>query len=153
MQRNHSELRRQYPDVISAEQLSKICHISKRKAKWLLENRVIPCEDTGKKTWRFLIRIDDVIDYLIKRDSNSLEVVALSGAFSSKSPEAYRAPVDLDSLLTYTQRLWHNEPDMLTVDSASRLSGRSPDTIYNWIKKGRLMSIYYMGRLFQKMIW
>ena len=54
----------EYPEVISADQLYRICHISKRKAKWLLEHGYIPCEDSGKKTRRYKIRLNDVIDYL-----------------------------------------------------------------------------------------
>ena len=42
-----------YPETISLEQLFCMCHISKRKARWLLENGVILCEDSGKRTRRF----------------------------------------------------------------------------------------------------
>ena len=146
MQKDYTYLRLQYPAVISSEQLTKICHISKRKAKWLLENGVIPCVDTGKKTWRFQISIDVVVDYLEKRDSNSLTVTAPPGIFSSKPHQKPAAPVDLAALRAYTQRLWRNEPDVLTVEEASRISGFSKDTIYHWIQRERLMSIRYMGR-------
>ena len=146
MQRDYTYLRTQYSDIISCEQLSKMCHISKRKAKWLLENGVIPCVDTGKKTWRFQISINAVIDYLAKRDANSLTVAAPLGIFSSKPTQKSAAPVDLVALQAYTQRLWRNEPDVLTVEKASRISGFSKDTIYKWIQNGRLMSIRYMGR-------
>lgn len=146
MQKDYAYLRQQYPAVISCEQLSKICHISKRKAKWLLENGVVPCIDTGKKTWRFQISIDAVVDYLVKRDANSLTVAAPPGIFSSKSHQKPASPVDLAALREYTQRLWRNEPDVLTVEEASRISGFSKDTIYHWIRKERLMSIRYMGR-------
>ena len=54
---DYSFLRDQYPEVITMDQLYRICHISKRKARWLLENGVIPCEDSGKKTRRFKIKI------------------------------------------------------------------------------------------------
>ena len=146
MQKDYSDLRQKYPAVISSEQLSKICHISKCKAKWLLENGVIPCVDTGKKTWRFRISIDAVIDYLAKRDASSLTVAAPSGMFSSKPYQKPASPVDLAALREYTKRLWRNEPDVLTVEEASRVSGFSKDTIYHWIHKERLMSIRYMGR-------
>ena len=146
MQKDYAYLRQQYPAVISCEQLSKICHISKRKAKWLLENGVVPCIDTGKKTWRFQISIDAVLDYLLKRYANSLPVAAPPGIFSSKPHKKTAAPVDLAALREYTQRLWRNEPDVLTVEEASRISGFSKDTIYHWIHKERLMSVRYMGR-------
>ncbi len=146
MQKDYSDLRQKYPAVISSEQLSKICHISKRKTKWLLENDVIPCVDTGKKTWRFQISIDAVIDYLAKRDANGLTVAAPPGIFSSKPNQKPTASVDLPALREYTQRLWRNESDVLTVEEASRISGFSKYTIYHWIHKKRLTSIRYMGR-------
>ena len=49
---DYGHLREQYPAVISKDQLYRICHISKRKALWLLEHGVIPCEDSGKQTRR-----------------------------------------------------------------------------------------------------
>ena len=52
MKSNYNLLRETYPAIISGDQLCRVCHISKRKAKWLLENGVIPCEDTGRKTRR-----------------------------------------------------------------------------------------------------
>ena len=61
---DYSALLKDYPPIISKDQLYRICHISKRKATWLLENGIIPCEDSGKKTRRFKIRIIDVIQYL-----------------------------------------------------------------------------------------
>ena len=53
MNRDYSALLMEYPEVISKEQVYRICHISKRKATWLLENGIIPCKDSGKKTRRF----------------------------------------------------------------------------------------------------
>ena len=48
MENDYSDLLREYPEIISADQLYRICKISKRKAKWLLDNGIIPCHDTGK---------------------------------------------------------------------------------------------------------
>ena len=62
MNRDYSALLMEYPEVISKEQVYRICHISKRKATWLLENGIIPCKDSGKKTRRFQVRTIDVIN-------------------------------------------------------------------------------------------
>ena len=78
MSTDYSILLEQYPEVVSKDQMYKICHISKRKATWLLENGVIPCQDSGKKTRRFQIRTIDIVRYLAKRDSNPQEVSTLS---------------------------------------------------------------------------
>lgn len=58
-----SYLYEKYSEYISAEQLYQICHITKRKAKWLLDNGVIPCHNSGKKTRCYRIRLKDVVDY------------------------------------------------------------------------------------------
>lgn len=36
-----------YPETISKEQLYKLCHISKRMAKFYLDNGMIACTNTG----------------------------------------------------------------------------------------------------------
>ena len=53
-----------YPKTINSEQLRIILGISKRKCAWMLQNGVIPCKDTEKKTRRYTIEITDVIHYV-----------------------------------------------------------------------------------------
>ena len=53
-------IRRAYPETISKEQFYRIAHISKATALHLLQNGLVPCKDTGKKTRRYTIRTDDV---------------------------------------------------------------------------------------------
>lgn len=52
------------PEVMTKEQFRIACHISKRKAKELLDNGIVPCEITGNKTWKYRIKKSDVLDYL-----------------------------------------------------------------------------------------
>jgi len=52
------------PEVMTKEQFRIACHISKRKAKELLDNGVVPCKITGNKTWKYRIRKSDVLSYL-----------------------------------------------------------------------------------------
>ena len=54
---------------ISLEQLYKMLHISKRKAAWMLQNGIIPCEIRPTKTHRYVIRMEDVQVYLRKKRS------------------------------------------------------------------------------------
>jgi predicted component of type VI protein secretion system len=71
-------LLKEYPSVINKNQLYRICHISKRTAKHLLDNGYIPCVNSGKKTRKYKIELTDVIKYLEARD---------------KTPEVFAAPV------------------------------------------------------------
>lgn len=85
METEYSYLYESYPEIISADQLYRICHISKRKAKWLLDSGRIPCQDSGKKTRRYKIRIDDVVSYLRTLETAPETVAAPVGLFNSKS--------------------------------------------------------------------
>ena len=55
------------PEIITKDQLYKICHISKSTALYLLRSGKIPCEYNGKKTRCYKIKKKDVIKYLENR--------------------------------------------------------------------------------------
>ena len=67
-EKKYDAIRRAYPETISKDQFYRIAHISKATALHLLQNGLVPCKDTGKKTRRYTIRTDDVITYLIDRE-------------------------------------------------------------------------------------
>ena len=123
------------------------CRISKRKALWLLENGVIPCEDSGKKTRRFRIKPEDVIDFLERRDAGDLDVILPQGIFSSVShPVCWpRTYLDSEELCTFILTEWDGQPDMLTVKEAAELCGYSAHTVSGWLRKGSVASIAYHG--------
>ena len=122
---DYGSLRESYPATISMDQLYRICHISKRKARWLLEQEIIPCVDSGKKTRRFSIQLEDVITFLERRDTGLLEDAIPRGAFSGGSRPVCPARRALDEarLCSYLLKRWQGCPDMLTVHQASELCG------------------------------
>lgn len=69
---DYDELKKVYPKFITKEQLYKIAKISKNHAKQLLDYGIIPCEDTGKKTHKYIIALKDVIRYLELRDEGNV---------------------------------------------------------------------------------
>jgi len=104
---DYSFLHDQYPEVITMDQLYRICHICKRKARWLLENGIIPCEDSGKKTRRFKIKLDDAIEFLEYRDAGLLDDQMPVGIFSSVSPaEQPRTRLDNGGLRAFLLDRW-----------------------------------------------
>ena len=80
--KKYEELRKQYPEYISKIQLYQICGISPLSATYLLQNGIIPCIDTGKRTWRYRIALEDVITYLKKREKTGSMIPR--GAVSSR---------------------------------------------------------------------
>ena len=113
---DYEYLRQQYPETISMDQLYRICHISKRKAKWLLENGIIPCTDSGKQTRRFQIHLDDVITFLECRDAGLLQGDIPTDIFSSgeRTLEKPRHLLDSEELRAFFLERWADFPDVLT---------------------------------------
>ncbi|MEA5040630.1 hypothetical protein SDC9_76665 [bioreactor metagenome] len=138
-------LREEYPETISMEQLYRICHISKRKALWLLEHDVIPCEDSGKQTRRFRIQLKDVINFLIKRDAGELDAAIPCGAFSSSSHSKPYTYLDSETLFSLLIERWQDAPDMLTVKLAEALCGYGTTTMNRWLQLGHVRGVSYYG--------
>ena len=51
------------PDELTMEQFYKLCHVSKKTARYLLCSGKIPCKYTGKRTHSYTIRKGDVIAF------------------------------------------------------------------------------------------
>ena len=56
------------PEILSKEDLCRICHIAKKTALHLLRSGRVPCEFSGKKTRCYRIRKSDVQNYLNRRE-------------------------------------------------------------------------------------
>ena len=145
---SYEYLREQYPEIISKDQFYRICRISKRKARWLLENGIIPCEDSGKQTRRFRIRLEDVITFMEQRDAGLLQDEIPVGIFSSGSHSSAQPRQTLDSgaLCGFLLERWADAPDMLTAQQAASLCGYGPATINAWIGKGLVTAVQYRRR-------
>lgn len=145
MKTDYSYLLEEYPETISMDQLYKICHVSKRKAKWFLEHGVIPCEDSGKKTRRFTIKLANVIVFLEKRDAGKIKKMPPPGIFASQHPNRSTNYVKVGSTAfsAFLKCQWQREPDALNVEQAGKLLGYTASTVTKWIRNGKLKAIPY----------
>jgi len=146
--RKYEKLRDKYPEYISLDQLYKICKISKRSAQYLIEHRIIPSTDTGKKTWRYKILIDDVIDYLRHRDRYGSMIPC--GAASSRSNKtagdcksfAYIIPPrQIGEIAEYFTHIYADYDDILTTDDIADMTGLNRSTITKMLKAGHIKSM------------
>ena len=139
MATDYTYLYEEYPEVISADQLYRICHISKRKAKWLLEHGYIPCEDSGKKTRRYKIRMNDVIDYLRTLEAAPDLVATPVGAFNVKRKQLNPvAQICQKEFQRFLYNIWTDEADILRISDVQVLLGYSAGTIRQWILRKEL---------------
>ena len=77
------------PDEITKEQLYKLLHVSKRKAKWMLDEGIIPCVNRGTKTHTYLIRMEDVRIYLSRSDAERQRELP-TGQFNAHPVKSHR---------------------------------------------------------------
>lgn len=147
MTTDYSDIIQSYPPIITLEQLYKICHISKRKAKWLLETGLIPCQDSGKKTRRFKIRTEDVVTYLTERTINPDKYNAPTGTFNSNKdthPKQYSCnrtrlfAIDESRYYAYISSLWYDLPDALTTAEIQACTGMKRKTIIQWFEETKV---------------
>ncbi len=138
------ELKRQFPKTMSKDQFYRVAHISKATALYLLQNSLVPCEDTGKKTRRYTIKTDDVIVYLKDREIRPDFYKAKSGWYSGtagkqKPPEEAIAPQlspeNRKLLVQYLSRLMKPFDDLITVKEMAEFTGYNTTTVINWCNK------------------
>lgn len=136
------------PDVITKDQLYRICHISKSTALYLLQSGKIPCEYTGKRTRCYKIKKQDVIAYLQDRKVFPESYSAPAGWYSGSYPVKMQReipPIVREDMHEYYKELLSKYPDVLTVDDVVKLTGYVKTSVNNWCRKGHLKSFKKNG--------
>ena len=141
-------------EIISLEQLYKMLHISKRKAAWMLQNDIIPCEVRNTSTYKYSIRKADVLAYLEKNDQEKRREIPV-GIFSTKKANNPHSSEPQDSehegcfdyinlKLRGKERTMFKQmleeqlqdvSDVLTIDEGASLMGYNTKTILRYIQK------------------
>lgn len=138
-----------YPKTISKDQMYKICHISKSTCLYLLEKKLVPCIDTGKKTHRFHIRIEDVINYLEDRETDPQKYVKpKSKKIQKPCPlfwNIYALP-DIDNdfkdyMKHYYEILLREFPEVLETLQITAITGYAKNSVMKWGDSGKLWRV------------
>lgn len=154
-------------EIISLEQLYKMLHISKRKAAWMLQNGIIPCEIRNTPTHKYAIRKEDVLAYIAKSEREKRSEI-LVGIFNAKKTNNPRRTESQDSdcggyfddthyKLRGKERARFKEmldnllsavPDSLTVDEVAEVTGYSRTTILRYVRKKYIYAVNIMGKYY-----
>jgi hypothetical protein len=148
--KKYESLRKQYPEYISLDHLHRICRIAKRSARYLVENGIIPATDTGRKTWRWEIAIDDVIEYLRRRDKVGSMIP--TGAVNSKKNKNYATgnrssfgqivqPGQERTVAQYFAHICAEYCDVLSTDDIADIIGLQKNSILRLLKAGHIKSL------------
>lgn len=134
-----------YGEVLTKEQMRIVCHISKRKAAYLLQSGLVPCINTGKKTHTYIIKKTDVIDYLCNRiDHPWMYQVKQSNAahkrikFPIKQFPSIFDVISEKRMRMYFRRKLLEYPDILTAAQIEIITGYCENTVRAWLAKGEL---------------
>ena len=136
------------PEVITKEQLWRLCHISKSTARFLLKSGKIPCHNSGKKTRCYRILKSDVIAYLEDRERcpefymASKNWYATNGKCSSES----QAPVIREDLHEYYSYLLKSKPDVLSGEDVSKVCGYCKTTVNRWCRENLVKHFLINGQ-------
>ena len=135
-----------YPKTINSEQLRIILGISKRKCAWMLQNGVIPCKDSKKKTRRYTVEITDVIHY-VNTVSENPHAYFIPPIFSAKkSTSEIRYPNELrEDFSEWLIKRWCHRKDTLTPKEIEKLLGYEHESIRRWINRGHLKCVKAQG--------
>lgn len=136
------------PDVITKDQLYRICHISKSTALYLLQSGKIPCEYTGKRTRCYKIKKEDVIAYLQDRKVFPESYSAPAGWYGGSYPVKMQReipPIVREDMHGFYKELLSKYPDVLTADDVVKLTGYVKTSVNNWCRKGHLKSFKKNG--------
>lgn len=133
------------PDILTKEQFYKLCHISKKTARFLLESGKVPCTNSGKKTRCYRIRKTDAMAYLQDREICPENYKAIPGWYIEGCKSTGK-PIQLDEippellkyLPAYYTELLEHESDVMTTDDISRFTGYSKCAVNGWVKRGHL---------------
>lgn len=153
MRKKYDTLREQYPEYVSLDQLYRICRIAKRTALYLIQHEIIPAIDTGKKTWRYKIALDDVITYLRRREQ--LGSMIPPGATSSRTKYPKKPRRTFASLIIqgeesaiaeYFSFIYNDYPDVLTTLDIVEMTGFAKRTVLQLLKDGEIDALRVGGR-------
>ena len=154
-------------EIISLEQLYKMLHISKRKAAWMLQNGIIPCEIRNTPTHKYSIRKEDVLAYMAKSEREKRKEIPV-GIFNAKKTNNPRRTEshdsdcagyfdDTQSKLRGKERVRFKEmledllsavPDTLTVDEVAELTGYHRRTILRYVQRKYIYGVNMMGKYY-----
>ena len=154
-------------EIISLEQLYKMLRISKRKAAWMLQNGIIPCEIRNTPTHKYSVRKEDVLAYMAKSEREKRKEIPV-GIFNAKKTNNPRRTEsqgsdcggyfdDTNYKLRGKERARFKEmlenllsavPDTLTVDEVAELTGYNRKTILRYAQRKYIYGVNMMGKYY-----
>ena len=134
-------------EMMTMEEFYRLLHISKRRAAWILQAGLVPCEDRGSRTWRYRISRQEALAFQTMFQAHPERYSPPPGRFSSTAGKQKR-PVpcvrreELTAALTVR---WSALPELLDSAGISACTGYARSTVSSWVRTGRLPACRLRG--------
>ena len=139
MEEKYRKLKKSNPEYISKEKLCKICKISKKSAAYYLENNLIPNENNGKATHKYMIKMTDVIAFLMDKEEYPAKYRV--GYPPEQKLRIDKSQYDTDQLKAFYTKKLSEYPDMLFISEISEITGYPHKRIVAWIQNEKIFSL------------
>lgn len=139
--------------TITAEEACQILHISKRKCAWMLQNGMIPCKDSGKKTRRYAILLNDVLAFKTDYETHPEKyfILVMFTADKTQKPgkrhQYYLSPDEVPhDFRDWLADEWYDLNEILMPKELEKILGYDNNSIRRWINRKWLKSIFAHGK-------
>ena len=152
MMNRHETLKNQYGDFLSLDELSRVCKIAKRSARYLVTNGIIPAIDTGKRTWRYKIAVADVALYLDRREKmgSMIPPGAATSRYRDRKPQTISTRKSFSQMVAegqeaeigeYFSHIYAEYGEVLTTPDIVDMTGLEKSTVLKLLKNGKIKSV------------
>lgn len=157
LEAHFKEIKKQYPKTMSKDQLYRVAHISKATALYLLQSGAIPCKDTGKKTRRYTIKTDDVIEYLRQREicpekykASEGWYAGTAGAKKTIAPSCWitLTPEQTKKFELFFEAEMKEMADLITIEELAVFAGYKSTSVVNWCSSKKMKAFKIGGKYF-----
>lgn len=157
LEAHFKEIKKQYPKTMSKDQLYRVAHISKATALYLLQSGAIPCKDTGKKTRRYTIKTDDVIEYLRQREicpekykASEGWYAGTAGAKKAIAPSCWitLTPEQTKKFELFFEAEMKEMADLITIEELAVFAGYKSTSVVNWCSSKKMKAFKIGGKYF-----
>lgn len=142
-------MKRNLPEIINMEQLYRLLRVSKRKAKWILDNGIIPCERRSTKTHTYIIRTEDVRAFMKLPAKEKRLLVPFGICGSNRPPKPKPTEItekDYEGFTEFLTKKLDNAPETLTARDAAEFTGYCEKFFCRVIQNGELYAVSVRGR-------
>lgn len=137
---------------ISGSELRQFLHISTRKMKFIMDNNLIPHENTGQVTHKYRVKRKDAAKFKSKMKSDPNFMIEFKGQFTSR-PDKQKEKVKREKenteftlsnekkFVSYIKMLWQDLPDAIPAQEVAKIIGVNPKSLHRLKREGKLNSV------------